>query len=137
PALQGLRAIRAQSDDALVLECALPTEWVANGAYAGRLHDPVLADLILQAPAVLGHRLLGTACLPLSVGSIDYHAPLPADDPFLVVVDNPRVAQMEATIDATALTLNGSVLQRFSDVTVLTTPDMTDKFRASTKEWLA
>ncbi|WP_405136937.1 beta-ketoacyl synthase N-terminal-like domain-containing protein [Nocardia sp. NBC_01388] len=137
PALQGLRSVRAESDEALVLECALPADPVANGAYAGRLHNPVLADLILQVPPVLGHRLLGTACLPLGVGRIDYFAPLPAGDPFLVVVDNARAARMEAVIDATALSLDGTVLQRFSEVTVLTTPDLTDKFRISVKGWQA
>ncbi|WP_067570794.1 type I polyketide synthase [Nocardia acidivorans] len=137
PALQGLRSVRALSDEALVLECELPAASVASGAYAGRLHDPVLADLILQAPPVLGHRLLGTACLPLGVGRIDYHAPLPAGAPFLVVVDNPRATRMEAVLDATALALDGTVLQRFSDVTVLTTPDLTEKFRTSVRRWTA
>ncbi|MRH88307.1 acyltransferase domain-containing protein [Nocardia sp. SYP-A9097] len=137
PALQGLRSVRALNDDALVLECALPSASVAPGAYASRLHDPVLADLILQAPPVLGHRLLGAACLPLGVGRIEYHAPLPAGEPFLVVVDNPRATRMEAVLDATALTLDGTVLQRFSDVTVLTTPDLTEKFRTSVRRWTA
>ncbi|WP_330181273.1 acyltransferase domain-containing protein [Nocardia sp. NBC_01503] len=137
PALQGLRSVRALSDAALVLECELLPVAVASGAYASRLHNPVLADLILQAPPVLGHRLLGAACLPLGVGRIDYHAPLPAGEPFLVVVDNPRATRMEAVLDATALTLDGTVLQRFSDVTVLTTPDLTEKFRTSVRRWTA
>ncbi|MGM7646809.1 SDR family NAD(P)-dependent oxidoreductase [Nocardia sp. JW2] len=135
PALQGLRAIRAESDSAIVLDCHLPTDPVAAGAYAGHLHDPVAADLILQGPPVLGHRLLGTACLPLGVGRIDYHHPLPATEPFVLVVDNPRASRLEARIDATALSTDGTVLQRFSDVTVLTTPDLTDKFQTSVRKW--
>ncbi|GEM34939.1 hypothetical protein NN3_59460 [Nocardia neocaledoniensis NBRC 108232] len=135
PALQGLRAIRAESDTAIVLDCHLPTGPVAGGAYAGRLHDPVAADLILQGPPVLGHRLLGTACLPLGVGRIDYHHPLPTAEPFVLVVDNPRASRLEARIDATALSTDGTVLQRFSDVTVLTTPDLTDKFQTSVRKW--
>uniref|UniRef100_UPI00245779B1 SDR family NAD(P)-dependent oxidoreductase n=1 Tax=Nocardia neocaledoniensis TaxID=236511 RepID=UPI00245779B1 len=135
PALQGLRAIRAESDAAIVLDCHLPTGPVAAGAYAGHLHDPVAADLILQGPPVLGHRLLGTACLPLGVGRIDYHHPLPATEPFVLVVDNPRASRLEARIDATALSTDGTVLQRFSDVTVLTTPDLTDKFQTSVRKW--
>ncbi|MFI8973800.1 beta-ketoacyl synthase N-terminal-like domain-containing protein [Nocardia asteroides] len=135
PALQGLRALRSESDSAIVLECFLPTGPVADGAYAGRLHDPVAADLILQGPPVLGHRLLGAACLPLGVGRIDYHHPLPATEPFVLVVDNPRAGRLEARIDATALATDGTVLQRFSDVTVLTTPDLTEKFQTSVREW--
>ncbi|WP_181698313.1 type I polyketide synthase [Nocardia sp. GTS18] len=135
PALQGLRAIRAESDSAIVLDCHLPTDPVAVGAYAGHLHDPVAADLILQGPPVLGHRLLGTACLPLGVGRIDYHHPLPTAEPFVLVVDNPRAGRLEARIDATALSTDGTVLQRFSDVTVLTTPDLTDKFQTSVRKW--
>ncbi|MFJ2836561.1 beta-ketoacyl synthase N-terminal-like domain-containing protein [Nocardia sp. NPDC087230] len=135
PALQGLRGIRSESDSAIVLECFLPTGPVADGAYAGRLHDPVAADLILQGPPVLGHRLLGAACLPLGVGRIDYHHPLPTTEPFVLVVDNPRAGRLEARIDATALATDGTVLQRFSDVTVLTTPDLTEKFQTSVREW--
>ncbi|MGW4248597.1 KR domain-containing protein, partial [Nocardia sp. NPDC004722] len=137
PALQGLRAVRSASDEAIVLECALDADPVAHGSFASRLHDPVRADLILQAPLVLGHRLLGAACLPLGVGRIDYHRPLPIGEPFLVVVDNPRATRMEALIDSTALALDGTVLQRFSDVAVLTTPDLTEKFQTSVRRWTA
>nr|WP_269781569.1 type I polyketide synthase [Nocardia bovistercoris] len=137
PALQGMRTIRAASDTAIVLECVLPPATVANGAYAGRLHDPVQADLILQGPPVLGHRLLGAACLPLGVGRIDYQGPLPAGEPFLLIVDNPRAGRVDARIDATATLLDGTVLQRFSDVTVVTTPDLTEKFRTSVRQWMS
>ncbi|MGY1942844.1 SDR family NAD(P)-dependent oxidoreductase [Nocardia asiatica] len=137
PALQGLRSVRAVSDDAIVFECALPAVTVAGGAYAGRLHDPVLADLILQGPPVLGHRLLGSACLPLGVGRIDYFLPLPAGESFLLTVDNPRAGRLDARIDATATTADGTVLQRFSDVTVVTTPDLTEKFQTSVRRWMA
>ncbi|MEV6099615.1 beta-ketoacyl synthase N-terminal-like domain-containing protein [Nocardia sp. NPDC051981] len=137
PALQGLRAVRSASDAAIVLECALSADPVAHGSFASRLHDPVQADLLLQCPLVLGHRLLGAACLPLGVGRIDYHRPLPAGEPFLVVVDNPRASRMEALIDSTALALDGTVLQRFSDVAVLTTPDLTEKFQTSVRGWTA
>ncbi|MGW5112915.1 beta-ketoacyl synthase N-terminal-like domain-containing protein [Nocardia sp. NPDC004123] len=137
PALQGLRTVRSASDESIVLECALSADPVAHGSFASRLHDPVQADLLLQSPLVLGHRLLGAACLPLSVGRIDYHRALPAGEPFLVVVDNPRVSRMEALIDSTALALDGTVLQRFSDVAVLTTPDLTEKFQTSVRGWTA
>ncbi|MFI6996105.1 SDR family NAD(P)-dependent oxidoreductase [Nocardia sp. NPDC050175] len=137
PALQGLHLVRAASDDAIVFECSLPATRVANGAYAGRLHDPVLADLILQGPPVLGYRLLGGACLPLGVGRADYYRPLPTDETFLLTVDNPRTGRVDARIDATATTADGTVLQRFSDVTVVTTPDLTEKFQTSVRRWMA
>lgn len=137
PALQGLHLIRAASDEAIVFECSLPAARVANGAYAGRLHDPVLADLILQGPPVLGYRLLGGACLPLGVGRADYYRPLPAAETFLLTVDNPRTGRVDARIDATATTTDGTVLQRFSDVTVVTTPDLTEKFQTSVRRWMA
>ncbi|WP_157107038.1 SDR family NAD(P)-dependent oxidoreductase, partial [Nocardia arthritidis] len=136
-ALQGLRRVRAVSDDAIVFDCELPAATVAGGAYAGRLHDPVLADLILQGPPVLGHRLLGSACLPLGVGRADYFRPLPAGEPFVLTVDNPRAGRLDARIDATATTTDGTVLQRFSDVTVVTTPDLTEKFQTSVRRWMA
>ncbi|MEU1545310.1 SDR family NAD(P)-dependent oxidoreductase [Nocardia sp. NPDC005745] len=137
PALQGLRRVRAASDDAIVFDCALPPATVAGGAYAGRLHDPVLADLILQGPPVLGHRLLGSACLPLGLGRADFFRPLPAGESFVLTVDNPRAGRFDARIDATATTADGSVLQRFSDVTVVTTPDLTEKFQTSVRRWMA
>ncbi|MFE9323628.1 SDR family NAD(P)-dependent oxidoreductase [Nocardia sp. NPDC052278] len=137
PALQGLRTVLAASDEAIVFDCALPAARVADGAYAGRLHDPVLADLIMQGPPVLGYRLLGAACLPLGVGRVDYYRRLPTDKPFLLTVDNPRPSSFDVRIDATATTSDGTVLQRFSDVTVVTTPDLTAKFQASVRGWLA
>ncbi|WP_063041084.1 type I polyketide synthase [Nocardia pseudovaccinii] len=137
PALQGLRTVLAASDEAIVFDCALPAARVADRAYAGRLHDPVLADLILQGPPVLGYRLLGAACLPLGVGRVDYYRQLPTDEPFLLTVDNPRPGSFDVRIDATATTSDGTVLQRFSDVTVVTTPDLTAKFQASVRGWLA
>ncbi|MBY8857354.1 SDR family NAD(P)-dependent oxidoreductase [Nocardia sp. CA2R105] len=135
PALQGLRRVRSASDSAMVFECVLPATRIGAGSYGGRLHDPVCADLILQCPPVLGHRLLDAACLPLGIGKAEYYGRLPVGEPFLVVVDNPRGGSFEVSIDATATDLNGTVLQRFAGVTVVTTPDLTEKFRSSVRRW--
>ncbi|MCD2104584.1 type I polyketide synthase [Rhodococcus erythropolis] len=135
PLLHGMRRVLADSDTELVLECELGGEPLELGAYAGALHNPVLADVILQGPPVLGHRLLNSACLPLGIGRIDYYAPLPLGEPWAVVVDNPRTGTTDVTIDATAIGADGIVLQKFSDVTVVTTPDLSDMFRESVRQW--
>ena len=135
PLLHGMRRVLADSDTELVLECELGGEPLELGAYAGVLHNPVLADVILQGPPVLGHRLLNSACLPLGIGRIDYYAALPLGEPWAVVVDNPRAGSTDVTIDATAIGADGVVLQKFSDVTVVTTPDLSDMFRESVRQW--
>ncbi|MGW5316095.1 beta-ketoacyl synthase N-terminal-like domain-containing protein [Nocardia thailandica] len=137
PALQGLVGVRSRSDAEIVFDCLLPESPGPHGGFGGHLHHPATADLILQGPPVLGHRLLGTACLPLGVGRVDYHRPLPTARPFALVVDNPRAGRMEVRVDATAVATDGTVLQRFSDVTVVTTPDLTDKFQTSVRKWTA
>ncbi|TQC45029.1 SDR family NAD(P)-dependent oxidoreductase [Rhodococcus sp. WS4] len=135
PPLQGMRRILRDDTDSLVLECALSGAPVALGAFGGVLHNPVLADVILQGPPVLGHRLLGSACLPLGVGRIDYFDTLPDGEPFVLVVDNARTGAAESLVDACAVGLDGRVLQRFTDVTVVTTPDLSEKFRESVRQW--
>ncbi|MFE5706478.1 SDR family NAD(P)-dependent oxidoreductase [Rhodococcus koreensis] len=137
PPLQGMRRILRDDADALVLECALSGAPVALGAFTGALHNPVLADVILQGPPVAGHRSLGSACLPLGVGRIDYYDALPDDEPFVLIVDNARTGPVDALVDACAVAANGTVLQRFTDVAVVTTPDLSEKFRESVRQWSA
>ncbi|UGT61114.1 type I polyketide synthase [Nocardia asteroides] len=137
PALQGLRRVVADTGDTVVFECAIDAAPVAGGGYASRLHDPVRADLMLQGPPVLGHRLLGAACLPLGIGRVEYHRPLPVGEPFRLVVGNGRAGRFDARVDATAVAADGAVLQRFSDVVVVTTPDLTEKFQTSVRRWMA
>ncbi|GAF43306.1 type I polyketide synthase [Rhodococcus wratislaviensis] len=137
PPLQGMRRILRDDADALILECALSGAPVALGAFTGILHNPVLADVILQGPPVAGHRALGSACLPLGIGRIDYYDALPDDEPFVLIVDNARPGPVDALVDACAVTANGTVLQRFTDVTVVTTPDLSEKFRESVRQWSA
>ncbi len=129
PALQGLRRVLSRTDERIVVECRLPDVAVAAGAFRGVLHSPVLADLLLQGPPVLGHQLLGRACLPLGIGRADYLAPLPDGEPFVLVLDLVRREPAGAVVTATACAPDGTVLVRFTDVTVVSTPDLSAKFR--------
>ncbi|MDA3648382.1 SDR family NAD(P)-dependent oxidoreductase [Saccharopolyspora indica] len=137
PQLQGLRRVLDHSDERLVLECRLPATAVGSGAYRGELHDPVLADLLLQAASVHGNRLLGQASLPLGVGRAECFVPLPGDEPFVLVVDDVRRAAAAIAVTVTACDPRGRVLQRWHDVQLVATPGMAEKFREGTRRWLA
>ncbi|MFD2419703.1 SDR family NAD(P)-dependent oxidoreductase [Amycolatopsis pigmentata] len=133
PRLQGMRRILERSDGRLVLECRIDDE--PRGAFHGRLHSPVLADLLLQGPPVLGKEILGGACLPLGVGRAEYFAPLPDGEAFVLVLDDVHGSAAQVTVTATACDRDGLVRQRFTGVTVVSTPDMTEKFRESVRGW--
>jgi len=135
PALQGMRRVLDARDDRIVVECAIDAGVLARGAYRGRHHDPVLADLVLQVPPVLGARVLGSACLPLGIGRMDVLAPLPADGPFVVIADHGRSGPTSLRCDVTVCTPDGRVLQRWSDVDVVTTPDLDAKFAHAVEAW--
>jgi NAD(P)-dependent dehydrogenase (short-subunit alcohol dehydrogenase family) len=135
PALQGMRRVLELGDDRFVVECRLGDLGVADGAYAGAFYSPVLADVVLQAPPVIGHRLLGAACLPLAVGRLELMRPLPDDQPFVVVVDDVRLGRNRVTVTATACDEEGNVMQRYTDVTVVSTPDLADRFAAAVATW--
>jgi hypothetical protein len=112
-----------------VIECRLPDAPIGQGNYAGSLHSPVLADVVIQAGSLLGVWYMQSGCLPLTVGRIDYYAPLPDDSPFVVVVDDLRATDAsQVTVTATAHDPQGRVLQRYSDLAVIATPEMTAKF---------
>ncbi|MEV0763701.1 SDR family NAD(P)-dependent oxidoreductase [Nocardia sp. NPDC050435] len=130
PLLQGVRRILERAERRLVVECRLPDTRIGAGNYAGALHSPVLADVVIQAGALLGVWFMDSACLPLSIGRIEYFAPLPDDSPFVVVVDDLRAntGRTEVTVTVTACDPNGTVLQRYSDLAVIATPEMTEKF---------
>ncbi|WP_050803795.1 type I polyketide synthase [Candidatus Frankia datiscae] len=136
PALQGIRRILQRSDDRVVLECRLADQVVADGAFTGALHSPVLADILLHGPSVLGRWLTGLACLPLAVGRWEYFAPLPDGEPFVVVLDDVRRAASSITVTVTASDPGGRVLQRLRDVSMIGTPDMAAKFAAAVRWWL-
>ena len=135
PELQGLRRVLQHSDDRLVVECQLPGTVVEGGAYQGSLHSPVLCDLLLQGASVHGNRLLGQASLPLGFGRAEYFAALPDDEPFVLIVDDVRQAAASITVTATACDQQGRVLQRWHDVQMVATPEMSEKFREGTRRW--
>jgi acyl transferase domain-containing protein/NADP-dependent 3-hydroxy acid dehydrogenase YdfG/acyl carrier protein len=135
PRLQGMRMVLHRSPSRLVVLCRLADADTGGGAYAGRLHSPVLADVLLQGPPVLGKERLGGACLPLGIGRADWFAPLPDGEPFILVIDDVHQAAGTVRVTATAAGLDGRVLHRFADVTVVSTKDMTDKFRESVRSW--
>ncbi|WP_250291726.1 SDR family NAD(P)-dependent oxidoreductase, partial [Frankia sp. CiP1_Cm_nod1] len=136
PALQGIRRILRRRDDRVVLECRLADQAIADGAFAGALHSPVLADILLHGPSVLGRWLTGLACLPLAVERWEYFAPLPDGEPFVVVLDDVRRAASSITVTVTASGPGGRVLQRLRDVSMIGTPDMAAKFAAAVRWWL-
>ncbi|APE34382.1 hypothetical protein BOX37_10925 [Nocardia mangyaensis] len=130
PLLQGVRRVLDRADRRLVVECRLPDTRIGAGEYAGILHSPALADVVIQAGALLGVWFMNSACLPLSIGRVEYFAPLPGDSPFVVVVDDLRAHPdgNTVTVTATAHDPNGAVLQRYSNLAVIATPEMTAKF---------
>ncbi|MBE7191275.1 MAG: SDR family NAD(P)-dependent oxidoreductase [Gordonia polyisoprenivorans] len=141
PSLQGMRQIWRPSPDTVIVECSRPQpvdpkdDSAIIDAYRGALHDPVLADLVLQVPPVLGHQLRGGAWLPLGVGAWTHLHPLPDTDPFLVVAGHPRVADTQVICDVTVYDTADTMLAHLGDVTVVTTADLSDKFSDSVRQW--
>lgn len=128
PDLRGVVAEHIGTGHQAVFECRLPDRPVAAGAFAGRSYSPVLSDLLLHGPTILAHRLLGHAALPLAIDHAEFHAPLPDDEPFLIVLDDTRRGEFDLTVTVTAAGLDGRLLQRFTGVSVVATPAMATKF---------
>ncbi|WP_432855224.1 SDR family NAD(P)-dependent oxidoreductase [Amycolatopsis sp. CA-161197] len=130
PRLQGVRRLLEREERRLVVECRLADTPFGQGNYAGALHSPVLSDVVIQAGSLLGVWFLGSGCLPLAIGRIEYFAPLPGDSPFVVVVDDlrPQRTGSQVTVTVSACDPDGRVLQRYTDLSVIATPEMTAKF---------
>ncbi|EFG64481.1 polyunsaturated fatty acid synthase PfaA [Streptomyces sp. SPB074] len=129
PSLRGLRRVLADEESRLVLECSLPEPPLADGAFSGHRYAPGAADLLLQAALVWVRRFRGTAGLPLSVGRAALHQPLPGSETFLVVVE--PVAAPDggpARLTVTACAPDGTVLTVWDEVSVISAPQLTDKF---------
>ncbi len=128
PLLQGIRRLIERTPTRLVAECRLPDTPFAGGGWASTLLSPVLGDVVLQAACVLGVWYLDAGCLPLSIGRVELLAPLPADEPFVLVVDDLRPGANGVTVAVAAHAPDGTLLQRWSAVTAVSTPDMAAKF---------
>ncbi len=113
PLLRGLGTILTEDDTRLTITARMPDPPLAHGAYAGSLYSPALADLLLQAAALLGRRLCGHRCLPVSVERVQLFAPLPDDEPFVIVVDLLERGPLELSCVITACGPHGDVLQRW------------------------
>ncbi|MFG2721473.1 SDR family NAD(P)-dependent oxidoreductase [Streptomyces sp. NPDC048416] len=116
PLLQGLGQVLEQNDTCLTIAAQLPDPQLAHGAYAGTLYSPALADLLLQAAALLGRRVYGHRCLPVAVARVELFAPLPDDEPFVIVVELLEQEPLELTCTVTACDPQGQVLQRWHAV---------------------
>jgi hypothetical protein len=129
PLLQGVRRVIKREDRRLVIECQLADTPIGEGNFAGATHSPALSDVVIQVGSLLGVWFMNSGCLPLAIGGIEYFAALPDDSPFVVVVDDLRVIdQMQVTVTATACDPSGRVLQRYTDLSVIATAEMTAKF---------
>ncbi|MFF7687633.1 SDR family NAD(P)-dependent oxidoreductase [Streptomyces syringium] len=114
PLLQGLGPVLAEDDTELTVLARLRDTELARGAYSGALYSPALADLLLQAAALLGRRVCGHRCLPAAVEHVELFAPLPDDEPFVIVVALREHHPLALTCTVTACTPDGDVLQRWN-----------------------
>ncbi|MBP2371834.1 type I polyketide synthase [Pseudonocardia parietis] len=135
PLLQGLRRVIVREPTRLVAECELADYPLAGGGWAAELHSPVLGDVVLQVASVLGVWHQQAGCLPLSVGAVDLYAPIPDGAPFRVIVDDLRPTTGGVTVNATVTDPSGRVLQRWTDVGAVSTPDMAAKFAEAVQVW--
>ncbi|MCZ0990486.1 polyketide synthase dehydratase domain-containing protein [Streptomyces diastatochromogenes] len=128
PSLRGLRRVLESGEARLVVECALPEHRPADGAFTSDRYAPGTADLLLQAALVWMRRYRDTASLPMSVGRVDLYEALPDGGPFVVVVEPVSANGTTASLTVTACAPDGRVLSRFTDVSLVSTPQLAAKF---------
>jgi acyl carrier protein/NADP-dependent 3-hydroxy acid dehydrogenase YdfG len=128
PTLRGIRGFLAADERLLLLVARLGDTRPARGAYHGRFHSPVLADLMLQSALVWVRRFRNRACLPMEIARARYFAPLPADQEFLIAVENVVAGPAGITCSVTALDREGRVLQVMEGVSVVEDPQLEGKF---------
>ena len=127
PSLRGLGPTLEEGPGRLVLAARMADPVFAEGAFAGARYSPALADLLLQAAALLGRRRLGGLCLPVAVERVELFAPLPADEPFTLVAESVEESPLHLVCTVTARTPEGKALQRWGRISmILTSPQMKD-----------
>ncbi|MEU4796983.1 SDR family NAD(P)-dependent oxidoreductase [Streptomyces sp. NPDC023327] len=128
PLLRGLGRVLSEDDTRLVVTARLQDPSLARGAYSGVLYSPASADLLLQAAALLGRRLSGHRCLPVSVGQVDLYDSLPDDEPFVIVVEFVAQSPLELTCTVSACTSRGDVLQRWEGLKgIVAVPELANR----------
>ncbi len=123
PSLAGLRDVLEEDERRLVLSARLRDPEFAAGAYAGRLFSPALSDLLLQGAALITHRLKGSGGIPVSAERVDIYAPLPDDEPFVVVAEADRTSVLDTHCTVTACEPGGRVLQKWTGLRMLDVSD--------------
>ncbi|MBY8886114.1 SDR family NAD(P)-dependent oxidoreductase [Streptomyces sp. PTM05] len=113
PSLRGLGQVLQEDGTRLVVQALLPDPTVARGAYAGTEFSPALADLLLQAAALLGRRITGHRCLPVAVEKVELLRALPDGKPFVITVELHDHNLLELICTVTATEPDGTVLQRW------------------------
>ncbi|MFE6285155.1 SDR family NAD(P)-dependent oxidoreductase, partial [Streptomyces sp. NPDC057877] len=131
PALRGLRSVLVSDDQRLLVRARLADDRPAHGGYHGRLHSPVLADLLLQAVLVWVRERRGRASLPMEIGRTRLLAPLPSDAEFLIAVEDIRTGRTGVTCTVTAVDPQGRVLAVFEDVAAVEDAELEGRFRQS------
>jgi len=71
----------------------------------------------------------GRACLPMEIGRLSLHAPLPSDGDFLIAVEDVRPGRTGVTCKVTALDAQGRVLAVLEDVVAVEDAELDARFR--------
>lgn len=116
PSLRGLGRLLEQDGTRLVVECRMRDVPLAHGAFAGRLHSPVLADQVLQAAVLGAARCHGVSGLPVAIERVEMFERLPDDQPFVLEVDTVRREAVGLTSTVVACAPDGRVYQRYTGV---------------------
>ncbi|MEV5376077.1 SDR family NAD(P)-dependent oxidoreductase [Streptomyces nondiastaticus] len=119
PSLAGLRDVLEESSERLVLSARLRDPAFACGAYAGQLFSPALSDLLLQGAALITHRIKGSGGIPVSAEHVELYAPLPDDEPFVVIAEVVKTSVLDTHCTVTACEPGGRVLQKWTKLRML------------------
>ncbi|MET9225648.1 SDR family NAD(P)-dependent oxidoreductase [Lentzea sp. NPDC003310] len=121
PAFQGI--VEAAGN---AFRCTVPARTLAGGLCAADSYDPVRADLLPQAAALVVSRDLGRSALPTRVERVEVHAPLTEE--FVVVVEDVLDQSPKAICTVTACAPDGRVMLRFTGLELVTTSNLAAKF---------